>query len=114
MKSSINLEIDLDANRVPERIQWSAPDGGVEQSDTQAIMLSVWDDRAEELLRIDLWTKEMSVDHMKKMYHQTLLALADGLERATNESEAASDLRGFARQFGERLKLMDPIGGAGG
>ena len=29
MKSSINLEIELDANRVPERIQWSAPDGGV-------------------------------------------------------------------------------------
>ena len=114
MKSSINLEIELDANRVPERIQWSEPDGGVEQSDTQAIMLSVWDDRAEELLRIDLWTKEMSVDHMKKMYHQTLLALADGLERATNESEAASDLRGFARHFGERLKLMDPIRGAGG
>jgi hypothetical protein len=51
---------------------------------------------------------------MKKMYHQTLLALADGLERATNESEAASDLRGFARHFGERLKLMDPIRGAGG
>ena len=72
MKSSINLEIELDANRVPERIQWSAPDGGVEQSDTQAIMLSVWDYRAEELLRIDLWTKEMSVDHMKKMYHQTM------------------------------------------
>lgn len=75
MKSSINLEIELDANRVPERIQWSAPDGGVEQSDTQAIMLSVWDDQAEELLRIDLWTKEMSVDHMKRCTTKSCLPL---------------------------------------
>ncbi|MFZ9190890.1 MAG: gliding motility protein GldC, partial [Schleiferiaceae bacterium] len=81
MKSTIHLDIELDENRVPERIQWSAPDGGVDQAETPAVMLSVWDERAEELLRIDLWTKDMRVDHMKKMYHQTLLALADGLER---------------------------------
>jgi len=108
MKSHISLDIELDENRVPERIQWSAPDGGVDKSDSPAIMLSVWDERAEELLRIDLWTKEMKMDHMKKMYHQTLLALADGLERATSEAEAAEDLRIFARHFAERLKLMYP------
>lgn len=108
MKSTILLDVELDENRVPERIRWSAPDGGVDQSETQAIMLSVWDEKAEELLRIDLWTKDMRVDHMKKMYHQTLLALADGLERATSEAEAAEDLRAFARHFAERLKLMDP------
>lgn len=107
MKSTILLDVELDENRVPERIQWSAPDGGVDQSVTPAIMLSVWDEKAEELLRIDLWTKDMRVDHMKKMYHQTLLALADGLERATSEAEAAEDLRAFARHFAERLKLMD-------
>ncbi len=108
MKSTIHLDIELDVNRVPERIQWSAPDGGVDQAETPAVMLSVWEERAEELLRIDLWTKDMRVDHMKKMYHQTLLALADGLERATSEAEAAEDLRIFARHFAERLKLMDP------
>ncbi|MFZ9597500.1 MAG: gliding motility protein GldC [Schleiferiaceae bacterium] len=108
MKSTIHLDIELDENRVPERIQWSAPDGGVDQAETPAVMLSVWDERAEELLRIDLWTKDMRVDHMKKMYHQMLLALADGLERATSEAEAAEDLRIFARHFAERLKLMDP------
>ena len=108
MKSTIHLDIELDENRVPERIQWSAPDGGVDQAEPPAVMLSVWEERAEELLRIDLWTKDMRVDHMKKMYHQTLLALADGLERATSEAEAAEDLRIFARHFAERLKLMDP------
>jgi gliding motility-associated protein GldC len=108
MKSTIHLDIELDENRVPERIQWSAPDGGVDQAETPAVMLSVWDERVEELLRIDLWTKDMRVDHMKKLYHQTLLALADGLERATSEAEAAEDLRIFARHFAERLKLMDP------
>ncbi|MFZ9527356.1 MAG: gliding motility protein GldC, partial [Schleiferiaceae bacterium] len=61
MKSTIHLDIELDENRVPERIQWSAPDGGVDQAETPAVMLSVWDERAEELLRIDLWTKDMRV-----------------------------------------------------
>ena len=108
MNSTITLEIELDENRVPERIHWSAPDGGVDRSETPAIMLSVWDERAEELLRIDLWTKDMKMDHMKKLYHQTLLALADGFERSTSEAEAAEDIRAFARHFAEKVKLLDP------
>jgi gliding motility-associated protein GldC len=35
-------------------------------------MLSVWDSKAKESMRIDLWTKEMPVDEMKIFFHQTL------------------------------------------
>jgi gliding motility-associated protein GldC len=40
-------------------------------------MLSVWDSKSKESMRIDLWTKEMPVDEMKIFFHQTLVAMSD-------------------------------------
>ena len=65
MTSEIKFNIQLDENRVPEKLQWSAQDGGVDTEDTKAIMLSIWDNKAQETMRIDLWTKDMPVDEMK-------------------------------------------------
>lgn len=104
-KSEIKFTVTLDEKNLPVHIDWSASDGGVESS-SKAIMLSVWDDQAKNTLRIDLWTKEMLVDEMKLFYHQNLLSMADTLERATNEKEAAKAMRNFAQEFGERLNLV--------
>jgi len=41
--SEISLLVELDENRVPEKINWTAPDSGVDHSETKATMLSVWD-----------------------------------------------------------------------
>ena len=106
MDSTISLNIALDDNRIPESITWSAPECGVGQSDADAFMLTVWDGKGKEALRIDLWTKDMLVDDMKKFYHQTLLAMADGYQRATNEDTMAEDMRDFARYFAEKQKLI--------
>ena len=69
-------------------------------------MISLWDAHEKNTLRIDLWTTEMMVDEMKQFYHQNLLSMADTLERATGEVEAAKAMRNFAQEFGERLKLV--------
>lgn len=106
MDSTITLQISLDDNRVPEAISWAAPEGGVDQAAADAFMLTVWDGKGKEALRIDLWTKDMLVDDMKKFYHQTLLAMADGFQRATNEEAMAEDMRDFARYFAEKQKLI--------
>ena len=106
MKSKITLDITLDDNRVPEVIEWSAPEGGIESSKAQAFMLTVWEAQRKEALRIDLWTKDMMVDDMKKFYHQTFLAMADGFQRATSDEAMAEDMRDFARYFGEKQKLI--------
>ena len=53
-KSKISIEVALDENKIPEQLHWSAPDGGVERQETKALLLSVWDDNAQEALRIDL------------------------------------------------------------
>ena len=57
--SEIKFQIGLDENRVPEEISWTAKEGGIEDMTSKAIMLSVWDPKDKDTLRMDLWTKDM-------------------------------------------------------
>ncbi|MFN7098790.1 MAG: gliding motility protein GldC [Flavobacterium sp.] len=104
--SEIKFQIELDENRVPEKLTWSAADGGVEQEDTKAIMLSIWDSKTKESMRIDLWTKDMPVDEMKIFFHQTLVAMADTFKRATNDEKMADTMKDFCDYFAEKLELV--------
>ena len=74
--TSINIQIELDENNIPEKMKWSAQDGGVDNEETQAILLSFWDAKTQETLKMDLWVKEMPIDQMQKFFHQTLMLLA--------------------------------------
>ena len=65
--------------------------------------MNIWDEKAKETLLIDLWTKEMRVDEMKNFFHQTLVSMADTLERATSEDKMAADMRDFCQHFAEKL-----------
>jgi gliding motility-associated protein GldC len=105
MKSEIKFQVELDQNRVPENILWTAQDGGVELQETKAIMLSVWDNNAQETLRIDLWTKEMPVDEMKLFFHQTLVAMSDTFNRATGDQKMTDTMKDFCDYFAEKLEL---------
>ncbi|MGB3344847.1 MAG: gliding motility protein GldC [Aequorivita sp.] len=103
--SVIELKVELDENRIPETIHWSAEDGGINNENTKAVMLSVWDHKSKESLRIDLWTKEMPVDEMKIFFHQTLSAMADTFERATSDDKMSATMRDFCDYFAEKLEL---------
>lgn len=105
IQSEIKFLIELDENRVPEKLAWTAKDGGVELDETKAIMLSVWDNKAQETLRIDLWTKDMPVDEMKLFFHQTLVAMSDSFHRATNDEKMAATMKDFCDYFAEKLEL---------
>jgi gliding motility-associated protein GldC len=107
--SEIKIQVELDDNQVPEKLRWDAPDGGVQSEEADALFLSVWNSKNKDTLRIDLWTKEMPLDDMKRFLHQSLLSMADTLERATSEEKVAADTRRFARYFGEELGIIDPI-----
>jgi gliding motility-associated protein GldC len=104
-KSDIKITVGLDENNVPEKLLWTAQDGGVEQEEAKALMLSVWDSKAKETLRIDLWTKEMPVDEMKQFFHQTLVAMADTFQRATADEKMSDTMRDFCDYFAEKLEL---------
>lgn len=104
-RSEIKFLVELDENRVPEKLLWSAKDGGVELEEAKAIMLSVWDGKAKESMRIDLWTKEMPVDEMKIFFHQTLVAMSDTFQRATGDEKMADTMKDFCDYFAEKLEL---------
>lgn len=105
-KSKINFDIALDDNLIPEKIVWEATDAQ-SKADCKAFILSVWDDKQQAALRIDLWTKEMQIDEMKRFFYQTLLTLTDTFERATNETKICEDMREFAEYFGEKMNVLD-------
>ncbi|RTY84006.1 gliding motility protein GldC [Flavobacterium sp. GSP27] len=103
--SEIKFLIELDENKVPEKLMWTAKDGGVELEEAKAIMLSIWDSKAKESMRIDLWTKEMPVDEMKIFFHQTLVAMSETFKRATDDEKMADTMKDFCDYFAEKLEL---------
>lgn len=105
IKSKIVLNVELDENRVPEKLNWSAQDGGVDNEEAKAIMLSVWDSNAQETLKIDLWTKDMPVDEMKQFFHQTLVTMSDTFLRATQDEKMTATMKDFCDYFAEKLEL---------
>ena len=104
-QSKIEIEVELDENKIPENLKWSAPDGGVNRAESKAVLLSVWDHKAQEALRIDLWTKDMPLDEMKVFFHQTLTAMSDTFQRATGDEKMSATMRDFCDYFAEKLEL---------
>lgn len=108
-QSNINIQISTNENNLPEKIQWTAKDGGVENANAEAMILAFWDKAAETAMRIDLWNKDMTVDDMKKFVHQTLLTIADSFERSTGEKNMSEDLRDYCQHFAEKMGILPPL-----
>jgi gliding motility-associated protein GldC len=105
IKSKIEINVELDENRVPEKLHWTAQDGGITDEEAKAMMLAVWDAKTQETLRIDLWTKDMPVDEMKVFFHQTLVAMSDTFYRATQDDKMSATMKDFCDYFAEKLEL---------
>ncbi|MBT8284740.1 gliding motility protein GldC [Muriicola sp. E247] len=103
--SEITLRITLDENRIPEKLNWSAEDGGIVDEEAKAMLLSVWDSKNKESLKIDLWTKDMPLDEMKVFFHQTLVALSDTFMKATQDEKMTATMKDFCSYFAEKLEL---------
>lgn len=68
-QSTIHVQIDLDEQKIPQNIKWSASDSTAnEAQDARAMMLTLWDPTDKTALRIDLWTKDMMVDEMADFF----------------------------------------------
>ena len=102
----IDIEVVLDEQNVPEDIIWQATDlEGYDQASCRAMILSLWDHTNKDTLRLDLWTKEMTVDEMKIFFHQTLVTMADTLEKSTNDPRISGDMRDFCDYFAEKMEI---------
>ena len=102
-KSEIKIKVGLDENRVPEQLFWSADDGNVENMESKAVLLSVWNSEEKETFRVNLWTKDMPVNEMKQFFHQTLVSMADTYEVATGDDKMTATMRDFCDYFVENM-----------
>ena len=105
-KAEIKLLIDLDDNNVPENITWESTDStNKEALPVKSMMLALWDHNFQNALRIDLWTKDMPVDEMKRFFHQTLMTMGDSFLRATGEKNIIEDLRDYCAHFADKMEI---------
>ena len=108
--SKIDFSIELDDNKMPEKIEWEASDAGFEEKKSSStLMISLWDINEKSTLAIDLWTKEMLVDDMNIHFFQMLTKMADTYRRATQNNEIAQLIENFAKQFASNLNLVKEI-----
>ena len=105
-QSDISIKVGLNANNLPLEMHWSANDGGIVNEPAKAMLLSLWSPEENNTMKIDLWTKDMSVEEMKQFFHQTLLTMADTFERATGETLICEDLRDYCYHFAEKMEIM--------
>lgn len=105
VKSTIKIDVELDEQKVPANIEWSATDSTIERpQQAKAFMLSLWDGADKTALRIDLWTQKMMVDEMADFYYQTMMTMADTLQRATRLTELTDGMKAYAQQFYQKFQ----------
>jgi gliding motility-associated protein GldC len=103
--STINIDVHLDNDKVPQQITWNAADSTADmKQQAKAMMLAFWDGADKSALRIDLWTKDMMVDEMADFFYQTIMGMADSYNRATHNQELVSDMKTFAKDFMKKFK----------
>ena len=105
MKQTLKFEVELDANHLPVSIEMNASDVDANESSIKALMISAWAAQTKETLRIDLWTKDMSINEMFIMYHQTMIGMSSSLEKATGHEKLAGALRDYCEFFAEQTKI---------
>ena len=105
MKSEINFEIELDKERIPEKIYWNAtenPNEGI--NETKAISISVWDHYHRGLLGINLWTKDMPVDEMNHFAVDMIGNLVQMINDSTQDAKIIAILDDAGKQIVQHLK----------
>jgi gliding motility-associated protein GldC len=108
-QKQIRINVTLDDNQLPERLDWEADDSpGLQEAG--AAFISFWDKDENQALRVDLWNKDFTTDEMKSFFVQTLLTMNDTLERATGDKETCEGIRKFGMELGKRFGVMEDEG----
>lgn len=92
--SEIKINIQLDDNQVPEFIAWDATDKPEDfPAGTKAMLLSLWDEEMNSIMKTSLWTKDMMVGEMKRFFIQTLGGMAETMLEATGDQEMFDEVQ---------------------
>tara|TARA_B100001540_G_scaffold317730_1_gene352434 strand:+ start:4992 stop:5372 length:381 start_codon:yes stop_codon:yes gene_type:complete len=105
--SKLTFDLELDENNVPKKITMNSSDKQADNVHLKSLMIAGWDETTKETLRVDLWTKDMMVNEMFIMYHQTLMSMANTLEKSTGHDKLAGALKDYCEFFAEQTKIID-------
>ena len=104
-RSEIKLVIELDENQVPEKITWDADEKDQPGlTETKSVSLSLWDHQNKNTMRIDLWTKDMPVEDMKRFYIDCLGGLAQSILNATEDEYMNNEVNSLCDRLVEYIK----------
>lgn len=103
--TEITFKVTVDENNLPQKIEWNAPDSG-EASECSSLMVALWDAKENNTLRIDLWTKDMMVEEMKKFFHQNIVTLSETYVRATGDEITGNKVKKFFNEVGKDLGVL--------
>lgn len=104
-KSEIKLLVELDEDSVPEKILWDADDKDQPgYSESKSVSLSIWDHSNKNTLRIDLWSKDMPVEDMKRFYIDCLGGLSQSLLNATGDEYMSGQINELCDRLVDHLK----------
>jgi gliding motility-associated protein GldC len=104
-KSDITFTVDLDQENIPSKISWDATEKDKDApSETRAINISLWDHELQNTLRIDLWTKEMTVDEMKRFCIDSIGGLSQSILNATGDEYMANEMNALCDKLVTHLE----------
>ena len=107
-ESEIKITVQLDAEKVPQQISWSATESTADTPQkAKAVFLAFWDPIDKTALRIDLWTKGMMVDEMADFYFQIFTTMADTFQRATKHNGLSDEMKAFAKDFHKKFTALE-------
>ena len=93
-KAHIDIQVELDEKRMPTRIIWKADEALSDQeNETKAMRLSIWDDKEQHTLRLELWTQALRIDEMKRFYIDMLGDMSQSILNATGDTFMSEKLR---------------------
>ena len=104
-KSTIQFEVELDNQNIPTRILWDAtdkPEAGM--TETKSISVSLWDHQSKNTLRIDLWSKDMPVEEMKRFHIDCIGGLAQSILSSTGDEFMANEINALCERLVQHLK----------
>lgn len=103
--STIEFSIQLDESNTPEKIEWNAtdkPEPGL--SETKAISIALWDHVQKNTMRIDLWSKNMPVEEMKRFYIDCIGGLSQSVMTATGDEFMAREMDELCDRLAKHVK----------
>lgn len=104
-KSEIKFIIELDKENIPEKIFWDADEKDNQGlSETKSISLSLWDHQNKNTMRIDLWSKDMPVDEMKRFYIDCLGGIAQSILNSTGDEFMNQEVNNLCDRLVEHVK----------